>query len=136
MKPPLITTDTDGWGCAARLRGRPSSLKGRCAIALRATALRAALDPGASTAPEAGTCGQAMGLPRPGAAHVPTSQVSTVSGDCQLFDRAAMPGGGPRHQRRLAGRVSGDGDRRVQLRYGGCQAAEAVGAGSGMGGFW
>jgi len=113
MKPPLITTDTDGWGCAARLRGRPSSLKGRCAIALRATALRAALDPGASTAPEAGTCGQAMGLPRPGAAHVPTSQVSTVSGDCQSIliivwhlladDQATFTDLGPGHYDTRAG---------------------------------
>src|SRR5215211_8891410 len=71
-----------GWGCAARLRGRPSGLKGRCAIALGATALRAALDPGASTTPAAGIRGQARSLPRPGAAHVPTDQVSTLSGDC------------------------------------------------------
>ena len=51
MKPPLTSKTVAALGCAARLRGRPSSLKGRCAIALRATALRAALDPGASAAP-------------------------------------------------------------------------------------
>jgi hypothetical protein len=83
MKPPLTSKTVAALGCAARLRGRPSSLKGRCAIALRATALRAALDPGASTAPTTGTRGQASSLPRPGAAHVPTNQVSTESGDCQ-----------------------------------------------------
>jgi hypothetical protein len=36
-------------GCAARLRGRPSSLKGRFALAARRPP--AALDPGASAAP-------------------------------------------------------------------------------------
>jgi hypothetical protein len=71
MKPPLTSKTVAALGCAARLRGRHSSLKGRCAIALRATALRAALDPGASTAPTTGTRGQASSLPRPGAAHVP-----------------------------------------------------------------
>ena len=42
-----------------RLRGRPSGLKGRCAIAARRPA--AALDPGASTAPDRPTAGAGQG---------------------------------------------------------------------------
>jgi hypothetical protein len=49
--------------CAARLRGRPSSLKRRSALAARRPP--AALDPGASTAPHGKvTSGQAAPCPR------------------------------------------------------------------------
>ncbi len=70
-------------GHAVQLRGGPYGLPGLLRVVAVQAALRAALDPGASTAPAAGTRGQARSLPRPGAAHVPTDQVSTVSGDCQ-----------------------------------------------------
>jgi hypothetical protein len=73
----------------ARLRARPSGLKGRCRDRY-ATGLRSALDPGASTAPHrAATRAAAEQLPARGrgARHDikinPNNQVSTVSGDCQ-----------------------------------------------------
>jgi len=45
MKPPLTSKTVAGSGCAARLRGRPSSLQGRYPIALRATACGPPLTP-------------------------------------------------------------------------------------------
>jgi hypothetical protein len=73
----------------ARLRTRPSGLKGRCRDRC-ATGLRSALDPGASTGPNwVTTRGQDHGPARHCAAlsteikdQNPYNQVSTVSGDC------------------------------------------------------
>ncbi len=76
-------------GRRARLRGRPSRLKGRCRDRY-ATGLRPALDPGASTAPPAQWHGQEQ-APLPAQPHgarlvpaqIPLHKVSTVPGDCQ-----------------------------------------------------
>ena len=72
----------------ARLRGRPSGLKGRCRDR-GATGLRPALDPGASTALTAQEHGQVQSPCPPKRAalgsyqdQIPTNKVSTVSGDC------------------------------------------------------
>jgi hypothetical protein len=62
--------EREGGGCAAadfpgaprRLRGRPSGVKGACASRC-ARRPAAALDPGASAAPEAGKSGQAKACP-------------------------------------------------------------------------
>jgi len=69
------------WIASRRLRGRPSGLKGRCAIA-DATGPRPALDPGASAAPVHATAraGPAA-LPeamRGAQPKIPAHQVSTV----------------------------------------------------------
>ncbi len=76
-----------------RLRRRPSMLKGRCAIATRRPA--AALDPGASAAPDRPTPRAPDGLPR-GRAALPSitrphqSEVSTVSGEAHTVLASAV----------------------------------------------
>jgi hypothetical protein len=84
--PPLSPLDPR----RARLRARPSGLKGRCRDRC-ATGLQSAPDPGASTGPQPGNDARAGPRPCPplrGAQHGhqdqnPYNQVSTVSGDCQ-----------------------------------------------------
>ena len=83
-------------GCAAAVllapakrTGPPPRPPGCCRIALRATALRAALDPGTPAAPGSRKSGQEHSLPRPDAgareqpclAAITTTEVSTVSGE-------------------------------------------------------
>lgn len=99
-------------GRRARLRGRPSGLKGRCRDRC-ATGLRPALDPGASTAPPTQWHGQEQRpLPaQPRGARliqdqIPLHNVSTLSGDCHRQQVLAfqerlklhMPAVGARHQ--------------------------------------
>jgi hypothetical protein len=76
----------------ARLRGRPSGLKGRCHDRY-ATGLRPALDPGASTAPHRAAApgrrrgplpAASRGAQRPLSRSNPYKQVSTVPGDCPI----------------------------------------------------
>jgi hypothetical protein len=87
MKPPLTSKTVAGWGCAAPAYG-PAPPASRVATrSAPPTALRAALDPGASTAPEAGNQGQADACPAKGTAHDAHNQVSTVRGDCHSARR-------------------------------------------------
>jgi hypothetical protein len=66
-------------GCAARLRGRPSNLKGRSALAVRRPP--AALDPGASAAPHGKVTVGRLCLARPtrGARYKTENQLRGVS---------------------------------------------------------
>lgn len=83
-------------GRRARLRGRPSGLKGRYRDRY-ATGLRPVLDPGASTAPPTQWHGQEQqplpAQPRgtqPVPAEIPLHKVSTVPGDCHMGTVSAM----------------------------------------------
>ena len=88
-----MRTTTHRGDAPRRLRRRPSTLKGRSAIAARRPT--AAPDPGASAAPARPTPRQATGLP-PAARGAPfrsqdhINQVSTVSGEAQSRFRSTL----------------------------------------------
>ena len=71
-----------------RLRGRPSGLKGRCAIAARRPA--AALAPGASTAPDRPTAGAGQGACHLGARRSTSDHKITSIGS--LYGFRGCPG--------------------------------------------